>query len=147
MKIKTTEQLENQVQVMQAFLAGKIIAVQPKIYDSIVSFLKMDGETFKLLIQHGNTIEESKWEETRTLPDLDDYDAFQVEIEEEKWYDNIPEHGVLCWVNDFNKDASKEKIVEIILYFDGRFISTNGSSWKYATPLTNEEISKFLRKP
>ena len=67
----------------------------------------MESETFKLLVQYGNTIEESKWAETRTLPDLDIYYAFQVEIEEEKWYDSIPDHGVLCWVSDFNTEPRR----------------------------------------
>ena len=63
-----------------------------------------------------------------------------------KWYDNIPEHGVLCWVQHnpegFAKVATiysrkNEDDYETAFYWiDSRTL---------VTPLTNEEIEEFKR--
>ena len=70
-----------------------------------------------------------------------------------KWYDNIPEHGVLCWVGEhlpLTKNAnSLRTIVEydsdrgcgFIMYRTEAIIA----SWTHAVPLTNEEIEEFKR--
>lgn len=70
-----------------------------------------------------------------------------------KWYDNIPEHGVLCWVGEhlpITKNAnSLRPIVEydsdrgygFIMYRTEAIIA----SWTHAVPLTNEEIEGFKR--
>jgi hypothetical protein len=63
-----------------------------------------------------------------------------------KWDDNIPEHGVLCWVQ-YNPEGKKKVVTiysrknrddyETTLYWiDSRTI---------VTPLTNEEIEEFKR--
>ena len=63
-----------------------------------------------------------------------------------KWDDNIPEHGVLCWVQ--HNPKGKKKVVTIysrknrddyettLYWIDSRTI---------VTPLTNEEIEEFKR--
>jgi len=61
---------------------------------------------------------------------------------EQKWYEDIPEQGVLCWTND-----RKEDICLIVGYHEGsstcRF-SANIISYKLPIPLTPEEIKAFL---
>ena len=63
-----------------------------------------------------------------------------------KWDDNIPEHGVLCWVQ-YNPEGKKKVVTiysrknrddyETTLYWiDSRTL---------VTPLTNEEIEEFNR--
>ena len=63
-----------------------------------------------------------------------------------KWYDNIPEHGVLCWVQ--HNPEGKKKVATIysrrtedayetaFYWIDSRTL---------VTPLTNEEIEEFKR--
>lgn len=61
--------------------------------------------------------------------------------EEKPWYENIPEHGVLCRVKDYG--------VVVITEWD-KDLKDVGDIFNYynmcdVTPLTNEEIKKFLR--
>ena len=72
---------------------------------------------------------------------------FRRKPKEPEWYENIPEHGVLCWVSDI--DESLKNIIERITFVVNeddfyRFRSSE-TRWKYATPLTNEEIEEFKR--
>ena len=53
-----------------------------------------------------------------------------------EWYENIPEHGVLCWVSDTDKN------IRIII---DRITVKKKNLWRYITPLTNEEIEAFKR--
>lgn len=71
---------------------------------------------------------------------------FRVKPKDPEWYENIPEHGVLCWVSDTvekNKDT-----VDRVLRFNNAAefkFATTFDSWLFATPLTNEEIEAFKR--
>jgi len=59
------------------------------------------------------------------------------------WWENIPKHGVLCWVCDVNESPNSDHSMAIII---SSALKTNqGAYWHYATPLTNEEIKQFLR--
>lgn len=65
---------------------------------------------------------------------------------EQKWYTNIPEQGVFCWVNNFHNDR-KDYIALIKEYDAGRdatFIEFRSEAkiiaFKFATPLTKEEL-------
>jgi len=75
-----------------------------------------------------------------------------------KWYDNIPEQGVLCWC--FEDDKTCKRVVARIDSYTPRateprtdsFIANWGflniESWVWyetAQPLTNEEIEEFKR--
>lgn len=72
---------------------------------------------------------------------------FRIKPVEPEWWENIPEHGVLCWVSDI--DENIRNIIERITFVvkeDGAYkIRPHETRWKYATPLTNEEIERFLR--
>jgi hypothetical protein len=59
-----------------------------------------------------------------------------VKPKEPDWWENIPEHGVLCWVSDI--DESTRSIID-------RITVKNKNGWRYITPLTNEEIERFKR--
>ena len=61
-----------------------------------------------------------------------------------KWYDNIPEQGILCWVND--GEGEEPSLVTITAYnpeltykFEGL-----GAEWYQATPATLEEIANYI---
>ena len=57
--------------------------------------------------------------------------------------ENMPKHGVLCWVSDVNESPNSDHPVDIIT---SSALKTNyGAYWRYATPLTNKEIEAFKR--
>ena len=71
-----------------------------------------------------------------------------TEIVAPKWYENIPEQGVLCWVH--NSNPKRKVRIDLIVYFDttkqegtGRFQSAF-SDWEYAIPLTKEEVLEYI---
>ena len=64
-----------------------------------------------------------------------------------KWYDNIPEQGVLCWVQ--NNPEGKKKVVTIYSRknrddYETALYCINSRAFD-VTPLTNEEIEEFKR--
>jgi len=79
---------------------------------------------------------------------------------ETPWYENIPEHGVLCWVDQ----AGMKTLRKVYGLFEapfsvqsnkfehgiitGKKVQCEISHWSVesCTPLTNDEIKKFLRE-
>ena len=61
-----------------------------------------------------------------------------------KWYDNIPESGVLCWCRDFEGYI---KITKIATYHkDLKLFGGEGyCKWDNAIPLTPSEIRDYLQ--
>ena len=77
------------------------------------------------------------------FPHWGDKSEYRIKPKEPNWWENIPEHGVLCWVCDVNESPNSEHSMAIII---SSALETNqGAYWHYATPLTNEEIKQFLR--
>jgi hypothetical protein len=65
-----------------------------------------------------------------------------------KWYENIPEQGVLCWCGDYGNEHFTDRNVHNIVSVSessGQFLTQRGTPWKIAVPLTNEEIEEFKR--
>jgi len=56
-----------------------------------------------------------------------------------KWYDNIPEEGVLCWVWD--KNIKHKTMRKIFKYYRNRFWNKY-HCWDMATPIKPEECWK-----
>lgn len=72
---------------------------------------------------------------------------------EPKWYDNIPEQGILCWVDDYYKDRKLITGLKVVIAYepeiDKPFIvyrseAAGTVSYKYATPATLDELSKYI---
>ena len=62
-----------------------------------------------------------------------------------KWYDNIPEGGVLCHVWDTDEDyVSREVVNKYIQDPHHPFVVDDGSSYECAAPLTKQEIQVLL---
>ena len=65
------------------------------------------------------------------------------------WYDDIPKHGVLCWVSDGCAFSQKHiAIIHAVHKNKKREINyeeSRGATWVLAEPLTNKEIKPFLR--
>ena len=73
----------------------------------------------------------------------DDYKALLTK-QEIPWYEDPDSFPCLCWVSDFDKSPDKKDYLKIISDFDdGFFVACRGSSWNYATPLTDEELKQF----
>jgi hypothetical protein len=62
---------------------------------------------------------------------------------EPKWYDNIPEQGILCWV--WSSSESRKLLRVIRTYNGNKFRSTLGF-WRNARPATQEEVNKLIYK-
>jgi|LakMenEpi03Aug12_release.lakeMendotaPanAssembly.Ray.scaffolds.fasta_scaffold302433_3 hypothetical protein len=100
-------------------------------------------------------LESCDWIGLHTYFKLLDDDVFEslnwcIEAEAEplEWYENIPSHGVLCWVhNTIEHPNSSNSSLAVIrdLSIDGNYMDYLFNEWFYATPLTNEEIKQFLR--
>lgn len=77
---------------------------------------------------------------------LNEFEAYvwRIKPEPPKWYENIPEHGRLCWVYDSKKIKCIARICQYIPEKELSFIDDLPSPWKYATPLTDDEIKQFL---
>jgi hypothetical protein len=63
---------------------------------------------------------------------------------EPKWYYNIPEQGILCWVKD--EEEGLAKLTIIIAYGTDSTFKFEGLEdyWEYATPVTLEEIANYI---
>lgn len=60
----------------------------------------------------------------------------------EKWYDNIPEEGVLCWVGDTKKSKEMAKVIaQYCPELEGRgaYRDEQLCTWYYATPVKKSE--------
>jgi len=67
-------------------------------------------------------------------------------VVKKEWYEDIPEKGILCWCKDSRSNKPQE-IVLVVEYRDTEeypYITIAGDYYKYAIPLTNEEIKEFL---
>jgi len=65
--------------------------------------------------------------------DPEKWKVFKVD----KWYENIPDGGVLCWVNNGHVET-------IIKYKNFGFINDYENFREDATPLTKQEIQVFM---
>ena len=69
---------------------------------------------------------------------------------EKQWYENIPKHGILCWVADSEEQLiAKERLKVVIsysVYCSYPFTTKQGTTFKYATPLTKEEVENLIWK-
>jgi hypothetical protein len=82
-----------------------------------------------------------------TSPGFWKFTSYEIyKIEESKWYDNIPEPGILCWVWNSPQD---DKSVSLIRDYDSEtpsfpFKSVGHLLWTNAQPLTKDEIQILL---
>lgn len=70
---------------------------------------------------------------------------YRIKPTPKQWYEAVPEHGVLCWVKQGEEAIPVvTNIVECIGDPDFPWLDEH-QGWRYAAPLTNSEIRKFLR--
>jgi hypothetical protein len=91
---------------------------------------------------------DNTWE-TAIQPAWHKSSEYRIKPKQPEWYENIPEHGVLCWVSDREKHPDKHcwlRIVDAYRHDDLYPFKQMGQlSWLYATPLTDDEIRQYLR--
>ena len=66
--------------------------------------------------------------------------------EEPKWYDNIPECGVLCWCSS-KANAPTPRLLRVVEYMNGHsycFHTDSGGCFPEATPLTKGEVMQYI---
>lgn len=60
-----------------------------------------------------------------------------------KWYENIPGHGILCWVSNVEGRTNQKDgcvdVIQLLPSIHGRFVGRD-QCWKYATPVTKDEV-------
>lgn len=70
-----------------------------------------------------------------------------IEYDPEVWFENIPEKGVWCYVNNRDENIFKNPVL-IVSYNKHeerfKFKTDSGASFSEATPLTNEELYRFF---
>jgi hypothetical protein len=66
--------------------------------------------------------------------------------EEPKWYDDIPEQGVLCWAGNSESMLNAHGLASIIRRKEGIWYCSAGDYWQHAVPLTPEEAEKLIYK-
>ena len=69
-------------------------------------------------------------------------------LKKAEWWDSIPEHGMLCWVSEVQPEPGPlNDMANILQHCARETYKFQGKAFtcKYATPLTDEEIKKFLR--
>lgn len=72
-----------------------------------------------------------------------------IEKETKPWYENIPEQGVLCWIGDDESCVLNKKSADIVTRYLGGsspFLIRQGSMYRYAIPLTREEVENLIWK-
>lgn len=74
--------------------------------------------------------------------------AFWMPYEEPKWYENIPERGILCRVHNGPKGR---KATRLVMAYKGdalfKHVDDYENRWEFAEPLTFEEAVDLIYKP
>ena len=117
--------MKNQREIYEALLAGETL-----IRDSL----------FKIKLRPGENVDINS---SLFLLLFDYPEAWQI-YKEPKWYENIPEGGVLCWCTD-----GVLNFPEIIISYkdetERKFsFRSKDSHYSNAIPLTKQEIQNFM---
>ena len=87
-----------------------------------------------------------RWE-TIKQPSFLEGIPYRIKPKEPEWWENIPEHGVLCWVSDLY-DYPRMYVSLVLEYRKDemkKFWLGERGAFRYAVPLTNEELERFKR--
>jgi len=125
--IKTNREINCTANMMRALLDGCVLV------SGIGSLMELiDGK----LVLNGNVSSESNYIKVSEYA-VQNWTAYK----RAEWYENIQE-GVICFVSDTLCRSSEDIVVLITSCDAGVFRAKSGSAWawKYATPLTKEEL-------
>ena len=131
---------------------------KPQVPKTKVEYLLVEESLFDLrgefesgvLYWNINTKALPEYEKVVVLTELAFYlmasNLFRKVETEILWYDNLPVEGVLCWVKDREFEQTS---LQLVLAYDIKAsisspFMTQETSWRIATPLTQDEIKVFL---
>lgn len=120
---------------------------QKEIYEALLAGETLDNGEFSCSLNVQGDLVDDEMDSIDL--DFSDYQNWRIH-KEPKWYENIPEGGVLCWICNVEVDVFPRNNVEIIKKYkqdtsDGfDFMSINCAYYKRATPLTKQEIQVFM---
>ena len=88
------------------------------------------------------------WTDNQT-PSWEKGKEYRIKPGELQWFENIPEHGVLCWVWDDDEESDR-KLIRVVYSYHRDTASnygfeTDDECYRYAKPLTNDELEGFRR--
>ena len=63
---------------------------------------------------------------------------------EKDWWENIPEKGILCYVSDHKSKIKEFNELALILRNEDDSFYSSGLEWRYAIPLSKEEIKELF---
>ena len=119
--------MNNQREIYEALLAGETLIYRTHPFDRIIK------------MENGN------------ITDINGGDVSLISFsvpyvwsiyKEPKWYENIPEGGVLCWCKDGETD--KPTVASIVEQGKSNgYYTAACKHWIYAEPLTKQEIRVF----
>lgn len=66
-----------------------------------------------------------------------------IKLALKEWWETLPEHGVLCEVQDFYNENTDIQLITGINKI-GKFIGVGGVSWDIAKPLTKLAVEKYI---
>lgn len=117
--------MKNQREIYEALLAGETL-----ILDNLYKVILKDGELY-----NPDAFEVINYQFDRPK----DWSIYK----EPKWYENIPDGGVLCWTGDCGEIV--KDIPSLITNHNGeKFVSVMDCLWGKAIPLTKQEIQVYL---
>lgn len=111
--------------------------------EALVSGRKFYSQFGEIIYFNENKLNPFRYIYNNNNYDFCDFNTYGKVTEIKEWYDNIPENGILCWVND-------KSYIAIMTYYDKEehmfYGKVSGSRYNYkdVLPLTNEEIQEFL---
>lgn len=139
---------ENKLELYKGFSS------QQELWEYLISGGKVckanDGNSFYSLINGKVHKTHADGVSTGWTSNFMNFTGYEKYIEPPKWYENIPEQGVLCWVDP--KSGTLGRLIRLIGGYDPSysncFISKTckGISWDNATPLTEEEVKQYIYK-
>jgi hypothetical protein len=107
--------------------------------DEKIRFIGWDGDLYYYLV-NGQLCNQDNIKRLCTFNIPEQWEIYQ----ESKWYDNIPEGGVLCWVGE----GRYLRIITRVLTntINDYFYRDDGDvGWNSAEPLTCQEVNKIYR--
>ena len=117
---------------------------QGEIYQAL-----LDGETLinakftKVILDNGQLRAVHKVGFAEEMPNFLYPQIWQI-YKEPKWYKNIPDGGVLCWVTKQGSTSIEGYPVIITKMFNAFYECFNRGLYDEAEPLTKEEIQVFM---
>ena len=119
--------MKNQKEIYEALLAGETL-----IMDKIFKVKLENGELY-----NPDTLDGAEY--SFCFPD-----RWQI-CKEPKWYENISEGGVLCWLeNGDNKEIVTVVGYDADLAYSYKFMLNDAKWCTEPTPLTKQEIQVFM---